>query len=236
MKHLIDTLRDRHELMPCQYKALLTMRDSNDVEYLMQQAREVAQAEFGTGIYLRGLIELSNACRNDCLYCGIRCSNSHVSRYTLTREQVLASCEQGYKLGFRTFVLQGGEWGEERSPWIADLIRNIKQGWPDCAITLSLGEHPRETYALWRNAGANRYLLRHETHNERLYSLLHPSGMTIQHRLQCLDWLKELGYQVGAGIMVGAPFQSLESIVEDIRYLIDFKPHMIGIGPFHPAA
>ena len=234
MKHLIDTLRDRHELTPYQYKALLTMRDSNDVEYLMQQAREVAQAKFGTGIYLRGLIELSNVCRNDCLYCGIRCSNSHVSRYTLTREQVLASCEQGYKIGFRTFVLQGGEWGEERSPWIADLIQDIKQDWPDCAITLSLGEHPRGTYALWRNAGADRYLLRHETHNERLYSLLHPSGMTIQHRLQCLDWLKELGYQVGAGIMVGAPFQSLESIVEDIRYLIDFKPHMIGIGPFIP--
>ena len=234
MKHLINTLRERHELKPCQYKALLTMRDSNDVEYLMQQAREVAQAKFGTGIYLRGLIELSNVCRNDCLYCGIRCSNSHVSRYTLTREQVLASCEQGYKIGFRTFVLQGGEWGEERSTWIADLIQDIKQGWPDCAITLSLGEHPRETYALWREAGADRYLLRHETHNERLYGLLHPSGMTIQHRLQCLDWLKELGYQVGAGIMVGAPFQSLESIAEDIRYLIDFKPHMIGIGPFIP--
>ncbi len=234
MKTLIDTLRHHHELKPAQYRALLMTRDSQVVEYLMTQAREVAQAHYGTGIYLRGLIELSNMCRNDCLYCGIRRSNRHVSRYTLTREQVLACCEQGYKLGFRTFVLQGGEWGEERSQWIADLVSDIRRGWPDCAITLSLGEHPRETYAMWREAGANRYLLRHETHNERLYGLLHPRGMTIGHRLQCLEWLKELGYQVGAGIMVGSPFQSLASMVEDIQYLVQFKPQMIGIGPFIP--
>lgn len=234
MKHLIDALREQHELAPYQYKALLMMRDADDVEYLMSQARKVSQEQFGTGIYLRGLVELSNVCRNDCMYCGIRCSNRQVTRYTLTREQVLASCEQGYQIGFRTFVLQGGEWGEERSQWIADIIAAIRQGWPDCAITLSLGEHPQETYALWREAGADRYLLRHETHNERLYSLLHPQGMTLQHRLQCLDWLKSLDYQVGAGIMVGSPFQTLNSIVEDIQYLIRFKPHMIGIGPFIP--
>ena len=234
MKDLIDQLRAKHKLTPEGYRALLTMRDPQDVEYLMEQAREVAQARFGKGIFVRGLVELTNVCRNDCLYCGIRRSNSNVSRYTLTREQVLDSCEQGYKIGFRTFVLQGGEWGEDRSTWIAELIRDIRQRWPECAITLSLGEHTRETYAMWREAGADRYLLRHETHNERLYSLLHPEGMTIQHRLQCLDWLKELGFQVGAGIMVGSPFQSLNSIVEDIMYLVDFKPHMIGIGPFIP--
>lgn len=234
MKRLIDTLRDCHELLPDEYRALLTMSNPHDVQYLIDQAREVAQQQFGRGIYLRGLIELSNVCRNDCMYCGIRRSNRHVTRYTLTLEEVLNSCDQGYKIGFRTFVLQGGEWGEERSEWIADLIRNIRQGWPDCAITLSLGEHPRDTYALWREAGADRYLLRHETHNPRLYSLLHPHGMTIQHRLQCLDWLKELGYQVGAGIMVGSPFQTIKSIVEDIQYLIGFKPHMIGVGPFIP--
>jgi len=234
MRSLVDTLRERHELAPNQYLALLTMHDPQVVEYLIGQAREVAQQQFGRGIFLRALIELSNVCRNDCLYCGIRRSNRHVARYTLTCDQVLDCCEQGYQFGFRTFVLQGGEWGEERSQWIADLIREIRQNWPDCAITLSLGEHPRETYALWRDAGADRYLLRHETHNERLYSLLHPRELTIQHRLQCLEWLKELGYQVGAGIMVGAPFQSLKAIVEDIQYLIDFKPHMIGIGPFIP--
>ena len=234
MKCLIDRLRQNHELRPEEIRALLTMRDSQDLEYLISQAREVSQRQFGRGIYLRGLIELSNVCRNDCLYCGIRRSNGHVPRYTLTRDQVISCCEQGYQLGFRTFVMQGGEWGEERSQWIADIISDIRQTWPDCAITLSLGEHPRETYELWHQAGADRYLLRHETHNERLYSLLHPASMTIVHRLQCLDWLKETGYQVGAGIMVGAPFQTLNSIVEDIQYLIDFKPHMIGIGPFIP--
>ena len=234
MKLLVDRLRQKHELTPDEYRALLIMRDPQDIDYLMRQAREVAQRQFGTAIYLRGLIELSNVCRNDCLYCGIRCSNRKVHRYTLTRDQVLASCEQGYRIGFRTFVLQGGEWDETRSQWIADLIRDIRQGWPDCAITLSLGEHPRETYALWRQAGADRYLLRHESHNERHYSLLHPHGMTIQHRLQCLGWLKDLGYQVGAGIMVGAPFQSIKNIVEDIEFIVDFKPHMIDIGPFIP--
>ena len=175
----------------------------------MLQAREVAQRQFGKSIYLRGLIELTNVCRNDCLYCGIRRGNTHVTRYTLTREQVIESCAQGYRIGFRTFVLQGGEWGEERSAWIAEIISEIRQRWRDC-------------------------LLRHETHNERHYSLLHPQGMTIGHRLQCLDWLKELDYQVGTGIMVGSPFQSLKSLVEDIQYLIEFKPHMIGIGPFIP--
>ena len=234
MKRLVDKLREKRVLAPDEYGALLTMRDPQDVKYLTSQAREVSQRQFGKGIYLRGLVELTNVCRNDCLYCGIRRSNRHIEHYTLTREQVMECCEQGYQIGFRTFVLQGGEWGEDRSPWIAEIIAEIRQRWPDCAITLSLGEHPRETYALWREAGADRYLLRHETHNERLYSLLHPSGMTARHRLQCLDWLKELGYQVGAGIMVGAPFQSLQTIVEDIQYLISFSPHMIGIGPFIP--
>ena len=234
MKRLIDQLRDNHQLSPAGYWTLLTMHHPDDVEYLMLPAREVAQRQFGKSIYLRGLIELTNVCRNDCLYCGIRRGNTHVTRYTLTREQVMESCAQGYRIGFRTFVLQGGEWGEERSAWIAEIISEIRQRWRDCAITLSLGEHPRDTYALWRNAGADRYLLRHETHNERHYSLLHPQGMTIGHRLQCLDWLKELDYQVGTGIMVGSPFQSLKSLVEDIQYLIEFKPHMIGIGPFIP--
>ena len=234
MKHLVDKLREKHELAPHEFGALLTMRNPQDVEYLASQARQVAQQQFGKGIYLRGLVELTNVCRNDCLYCGIRRSNRRIERYTLSREQLLECCEQGYRIGFRTFILQGGEWGEERSSWIAEIIAEIRQRWPDCAITLSLGEHPRETYALWKESGADRYLLRHETHNELLYSLLHPSGMTAKNRLQCLDWLKELGYQVGAGIMVGAPFQSMKTIVEDIQYLISFSPHMIGIGPFIP--
>ena len=234
MRRIVDKLRDRHELASDEYRMLLTMRESQDLEYLMAQAREVAQQQFGKGIFLRGLIELSNVCRNDCLYCGIRRSNSYVSRYTLTKAQVLDCCKHGYDLGFRTFVLQGGEWSEETAPWVADIIAAIKQQWPECAVTLSLGEHTKETYALWRQEGADRYLLRHETHNHRLYGLLHPKNMSIERRLQCLEWLNELGYQVGAGIMVGAPFQSLQHIVEDILYLVDFRPHMIGIGPFIP--
>jgi len=234
MRSLIDKLRDQHELSPEQYRALMLMNDPEGIVYLMSQARDVARQQFGSGIFLRGLIELSNVCRNDCLYCGIRRSNDGIGRYTLTHDQVLACCDAGYQIGFRTFVLQGGEWGEERTPWIADLIADIKEHWPDCAITLSLGEHPRETYALWRANGADRYLLRHETHNKRLYSLLHPGTMSLDHRLRCLDWLKELDYQVGAGFMVGAPFQSVKSLVEDICFLVKFKPHMIGIGPFIP--
>ena len=234
MISIIDKLKDKRKLTAEEYKALLTTSDPQIVAYLTSQAREVAQGQFGKGIYLRGLIELSNVCRNDCFYCGIRRSNCHVSRYTLTREQVLACCEHGYQIGFRTFVLQGGEWGEERTTWIADLVHDIKQGWPDCAITLSLGEHPLDTYTLWRKAGADRYLLRHETHNASLYKLLHPHEMSHSHRLQCLNWLKESGYQVGTGIMVGAPFQTIGSIVEDISFLIDFQPHMIGLGPFIP--
>ena len=234
MKCVVDKLRKEHRLSSDGYRALLTMRDPQDVNYLITQAREVAQQQFGKGIFLRGLVELTNVCRNNCLYCGIRRSNGHLARYTLTREQVLACCEQGFELGFRTFVLQGGEWGEERSEWIAGLISEIRSRWPECAITLSLGEHPRETYAMWKNAGANRYLLRHETHNERHYHLLHPDGMSVHHRLQCLNWLKELGFQVGTGIMVGSPFQSLKTLVEDIEYLVDFQPQMIGIGPFIP--
>ena len=234
MRCLVDRLRDEHKLAPDEYRALLVSDEPDVIEYLRSQAREVAERQFGNGIYLRGLIELSNVCRNDCLYCGIRRSNRQVPRYTLTHEQVLACCEQGYEIGFRTFVLQGGEWGEERSQWIANLIRDIRHHWPDCAITLSLGEHPGETYALWRDAGADRYLLRHETRDEQLYGRLHPNEMSLSHRLQCLDWLKKLGFQVGAGMMIGAPFQTIDSIVKDIAYLVDFKPHMIGIGPFIP--
>ncbi len=234
MRCLVDRLCDEHKLAPDEYRALLVSDEPDVIEYLRSQARDVAERQFGNGIYLRGLIELSNVCRNDCLYCGIRRSNRQVPRYTLTHEQVLACCEQGYEIGFRTFVLQGGEWGEERSQWIANLIRDIRHHWPDCAITLSLGEHPGETYALWRDAGADRYLLRHETRDEQLYGRLHPNEMSLSHRLQCLDWLKKLGFQVGAGMMIGAPFQTIDSIVKDIEYLVDFKPHMIGIGPFIP--
>lgn len=232
MKSLVDQIEATRQLSDDQLKDLLTTTDSDTVAHLHARARAVAQAHYGTGIFVRGLIELTNVCRNDCLYCGIRHSNPHVERYTLSSDQVLACCARGYALGFRTFVLQGGEWGDECERWIAELVKQMRERWPDCAITLSLGEHSRDTYALWRKCGANRYLLRHETHNAAHYAALHPASMSRDHRLQCLDWLKQLGYQTGTGIMVGSPGQTVDHLVEDLRYIASLQPQMVGIGPF----
>lgn len=233
MNHLVDTLRTTHHLESGGYKALLSCDDEQSL-YLHHQAQEVAVTRFGHGIFVRGLIELTNVCRNDCLYCGIRRSNSEIKRYTLTKEQVLQSCKQGYEMGFRTFVLQGGELPREKASWIASIISEIRARWTDCAITLSLGEWPLEDIKLFKQAGADRYLLRHETHNPHHYAMLHPSEMSIKTRLQCLDDLKAAGFQVGTGIMVGSPGQTLEHIVEDIEFIEQFQPHMIGLGPFVP--
>ena len=213
---------------------LLLTDDTALVDRLRSAAREVAVARFGRRVFVRGLVEISNVCRNDCFYCGIRRSNTRVERYTLSAEQVLAACARGYELGFRTFVLQGGEWGAERDKWIADTVAQIRNRYPDCAITLSLGEHTREAYAAFRQAGADRYLLRHETRNPDHYRSLHPDSLSLDHRLQCLCWLKELGYQVGTGMMVGSPGQTVDHLVEDLLFLRDFRPHMVGIGPFVP--
>lgn len=233
MKGLVDTLRSNHHLDSSGYMALLTCNDEQ-AQYLHQQAQEVAVARFGRGIFVRGLIELTNACRNDCYYCGIRRSNKDVARYTLTTEQVLECCKKGYELGFRTFVLQGGELPRAMSPWLVEVVSKISERWSDCAITLSLGEWPKDVYKSLKQAGATRYLLRHETHNTEHYAQLHPAEMLLENRLQCLAWLKELGYQVGTGIMVGSPGQTLENLVEDIEFIEQFQPHMIGLGPFVP--
>ena len=233
MKHLVDTLRRCHHLPSSGYVTLLSCDDEQAL-YLHRQAQEVAIERFGHGIYVRGLIELTNVCHNDCLYCGIRRSNTELERYMLTSEQVLECCRQGYELGFRTFVLQGGELPRERAQWIASIVSLIRKRWQDCAITLSLGEWSREHYELFKKVGADRYLLRHETHNAEHYARLHPAEMSLDNRLQCLQWLKELGFQVGTGIMVGSPGQSLDNIVEDIEFIEQFQPEMIGLGPFVP--
>ena len=232
MKNLVDILETTHHLNGEQLHSLLTMSDTVAVDYLHYRARMTAQQHFGTGIFLRGLIELTNVCRNDCLYCGIRRSNTHIERYTLSTEQVLQCCAEGHRIGFRTFVLQGGEWSDDKAQWIADLVKEMRRRWPDCAITLSLGEHSRDTYAMWRDCGADRFLLRHETHNASHYQQLHPNDMSLSRRLQCLHWLKELGYQVGTGIMVGSPWQTVDHLVEDLQFIADFKPQMVGLGPF----
>ena len=208
--------------------------DLSDFEYLRRKAYDLAHQSFGNRIYIRGLIEFTNICKNDCYYCGIRKSNSHVDRYRLTMDQILACADEGYVLGFRTFVLQGGEDGGFSDEAIADIVRCIKERYPDCAVTLSFGEHPYETYRLWRMAGADRYLLRHETADRVHYERLHPDSMSYDNRVRCLYDLKSLGYQVGSGFMVGSPYQTTETLYEDLMFIKKLAPAMVGIGPFIP--
>ena len=203
-------------------------------EELRQAAQQTAQAVFGNKIYIRGLVEISSICKRDCYYCGLRRSNPNAVRYRLAPEQILSCCEKGYALGFRTFVLQGGEDGFFSDEVVCGVVREIKRRYPDCAVTLSLGERGDESFRRLYAAGADRYLLRHETANPDHYSLLHPPAMSYEHRMQCLRDLHEIGYQVGCGMMVGSPGQTTEHLVQDLRFLQAFRPEMVGIGPFIP--
>lgn len=234
MKELIERLEREHDLTNAEFAVLLDQSSGADRDFLFERARAVRDAHYGRKVYIRGLIELTNYCKNDCLYCGIRKSNSSCERYRLTKEQILSCCESGYALGFRTFVLQGGEDGWYTDERMTDIVRAMRQAYPDCAITLSLGERGRESFKRLYDAGANRYLLRHETADETHYARLHPVSMTLTHRLQCLRDLKEIGFQTGAGFMVGSPYQTTECIVRDFRFLQELKPQMVGLGPFIP--
>ena len=225
-------MKRNRTLSPEELRLLLTDASPEEREYLHRAAREVARVHFGNGVFVRGLIEISNYCRNDCRYCGIRRSNRLAERYRLTPETVLACCEEGYRLGFRTFVLQSGEDPALNDELLTGLIREMRRRWPDCAITLSVGERSRESYEAFYRAGAERYLLRHETASEALYEKLHPKELTLANRMRCLRDLKDIGFQVGAGFMVGAPGQTVEHLAQDFLYLAELKPHMIGIGPF----
>ena len=236
MKTIVDKLCQDHTLNAEEYRSLLLYQDTEANAYLQQKAQQTTLAHFGNAVFIRGLIEISNRCRNNCLYCGIRKSNTMVSRYSLSRETILSCCREGYALGFRTFVLQGGEDVSQTDDWIADTVFAIKKEFPDCAITLSLGEKSAAAYQRFFEAGATRYLLRHETYNEAHYQELHPSEMSRDHRLLCLRWLKIIGYQTGTGIMVGSPGQTIDHLVEDIQFIERFQPEMIGIGPFIPHA
>lgn len=199
---------------------------------LFHRADEVRRHYYGNDVYIRGLIEFTNVCSNNCFYCGIRSGNAKVQRYRLGKEEILACCREGYELGFRTFVLQGGEDPYFSDKRICDIVSAIREGFPDCAVTLSIGEKTRESYQAYFEAGARRYLLRHETASEGHYEKLHPAGMSLYNRKRCLYDLKEIGYQVGSGFMVGSPFQTTHNLIADVRFLQDLMPDMIGIGPY----
>ncbi len=231
---LINKLNRDKALSKEEWTGLISGFSSKDREYAAALAKEIAQQKFGNKIFFRGIIEFTNICRNNCYYCGIRCCNAKAERYRLDKDTILQCCRQGYDSGYRTFVLQGGE-----DPWftterMVDIVSAIRSQFPDCAITLSIGELDREDYQKLYDAGANRYLLRHETANAEHYSQLHPAPLTLEKRLQCLYALKEIGYQTGCGMMVGTPGQTAEHLAEDMLFMADFDPQMIGIGPFIP--
>ena len=231
---LIDKLEDQHSLSLEEYSILVQGRTPEAMEYISEKARRIRKEIYGTSVYVRGLIEFTNLCRNNCLYCGIRRSNHHCDRYRLTTDEILECCAAGYELGFRTFVLQGGEdayWNDEI---LCGLIRQIKERYQDCALTLSIGERSRESYQKLYDAGADRYLLRHETADKTHYEKLHPAEMSFDNRMKCLMELKEIGYQVGCGFMVGSPWQTPETLAEDLKFIEEFSPDMCGIGPFIP--
>lgn len=234
MQTIIDKLESTRTLTDEEFTALLSADFSDTDKYLAARACAVREKYYGKDVYIRGLIEFTNYCRNNCYYCGIRRDNKNAQRYRLTAEQILECCDTGHKLGFRTFVLQGGEDSYYTDEKLCLLIHEIKARYPDCAVTLSLGEREKESYQRLFEAGADRYLLRHETADKRHYEQLHPDTMSYDHRLQCLHDLKEIGYQVGCGMMIGSPGQTLNCLIKDLRLLQELQPEMVGIGPFIP--
>ncbi len=234
MKNLIDKLEKQHCLQKDEYASLIRNCDPGLSEYLFEKSRNIRHEIYGHDIYIRGLIEFTNYCKNDCLYCGIRRSNKNAQRYRLTKEEILSCCENGYSLGFRTFVLQGGEDPFFTDDRICEIVEEIKKKYPDCAVTLSIGEKSRESYQRYFDSGADRYLLRHETADPVHYSRLHPPELTLENRMRCLYDLRDIGYQVGCGFMVGSPFQTEENLAEDMIFIQQFRPDMVGIGPFIP--
>ena len=234
MRKLIDKLKKERHLEQSEWIALIEYRTPELADYLFKQAREIRHTHYGHDIYIRGLIEFTNYCRNDCFYCGIQRSNSNICRYRLTEDTILDCCRSGYELGFRTFVLQGGEDAYYTDERMVHLIREIKSLFPDCALTLSIGEKSEESYGKFYEAGADRYLLRHETFNHKHYSRLHPAELSASERQNCLWNLKKIGYQVGTGFMVGSPYQTSSNLAEDMLFIEKLQPHMVGIGPFIP--
>lgn len=231
----IQKLSDTHHLEVSEYRFLIEESKEEEQQFLAEKAVAEKEKFYGKAIFTRGLIEFTNICKNNCYYCGIRAKNPAVSRYRLTDEEIYTCVEDGYGLGFRTFVLQGGEDDFFSRKHIGTLVSEIKKRHPDCAVTLSVGEHTWEDYQYWYDCGADRYLLRHETAEKTHYEKLHPKEMSYEHRMDCLFSLKEIGYQTGAGFMVGSPFQTSGWLANELIFLKNFKPDMVGIGPFIPA-
>lgn len=232
---LVEKLINEHCLSKEEYIELLDNYTAETMERLQVEADRLRKQYYGDKVFTRGLIEFTNYCKNNCYYCGIRLDNKNASRYRLTKEEILLSCKTGFDLGFRTFVLQGGEDPYFTDDRMVEIIKEIKAQYPDCALTLSIGERNHEAYKRFKEAGADRYLLRHETANEEHYNKLHPENLSLKSRMDCLYDLKSLGFQVGAGFMVGSPYQTNETLAEDLIFLKEFEPDMVGIGPFLPS-
>ena len=231
---LLHLLSEKHHLSLSSYEKILEERTEADEELAHQLARECTEKYYGRGVYTRGLIEFTNYCKNNCHYCGIQRVNQEVERYRLSKEEILSCCEEGYRLGFRTFVLQGGEDPYFTDEKIVEIVQAIKKGFPDCAVTLSIGEKSRASYEKYFRAGADRYLLRHETADREHYQYLHPKELSWENRMRCLKDLKEIGFQVGCGFMVGSPHQTAKTLAKDLYFIQEFQPDMCGIGPFIP--
>lgn len=234
MIDLINKLEKEQRLIQAEYELLIENRTEEAAKILADKAVKKRKEIYGNDVYIRGLIEISNICKNDCLYCGIRRGNKKCERYRLTKEQILSCCDEGYPLGFRTFVLQGGEDSHFTDDCICEIITAIKSKYPDCAVTLSLGERSFESYQRLHDAGADRYLLRHETADKEHYKKLHPEEMLFENRMECLKNLKKIGFQTGCGFMVGSPYQTNATLAKDLKFIEEFKPEMCGIGPFIP--
>lgn len=233
-KAIVLEVKEKKNIDLKQLQILLGEAVDADVQFLYATARQVADEVYGKRIFKRGLIEFTNFCKNDCYYCGIRRSNVSVERYRLEKKILLECCKRGDELGYKTFVLQGGEDGYFTDKKICELVTSVRRACPESAITLSIGEKSKESYQAYFDAGANRYLLRHETANENHYKMLHPKELSLKNRKQCLWDLKEIGYQVGCGFMVGSPYQTVETIYEDLMFIKELQPDMVGIGPFIP--
>lgn len=230
MNNIIDRLFSTHDASDSDLRSLLL--SGTDNSYLFRKADELRRFYYGSEVFIRGLIEISSFCKNNCYYCGIRASNTNAQRYRLSKEQILRCCHTGYNKGLRTFVLQGGEDPALSDDFVCSIVSEIKKLFPDCAVTLSLGEKSNSSFLAFRQAGADRYLLRHETADNSHYHMLHPPEMDPEKRKRCLFSLKASGFQTGSGFMTGSPYQTVEHIISDIRFLQELKPEMIGIGPF----